>query len=392
VSCATQLQQPKSSQGGKGKGKSAQPSAGAANLKDLENEQLTEARVVQLSKTQAGSKLLQRKLLKGHPTVIKQILDGLEVELPSIMCDMYGNYLCSAAFPACSLAQRQRMLELVTSHLQEVATDRWGTYSLQALIGLICTREEQDLLMYSMKDHLVELCCDANGVHAVQRSLLSFGQSLLNVILVEVIRNLCTFGNNPHGLGFLKKCISECRDDWSRKQLLDALSLHALDLVQGPFGNYAIQHALEEWGSEVCKPIIEALSEKLVQLSIQKFSSNVVEQMLHLAAHATQQRLIEELACPKQLGLLMSTVYGHYVARRALQTAEPEQKAMLENVLKRGLRQVKNRRLRLRWERALRGADDACNFFDAEAEADDEPAGFEDTHSQRLYVGGSPHL
>merc|ERR1719440_2504708 len=94
---------------------------------------LTKESVVELSKTQAGSKFLQRKLLKGHPTIIQEILDGIEVELPSIMCDMYGNYLCSAAFPACSLAQRQRMLELATSNLKEVATDRWGTYSLQAL-------------------------------------------------------------------------------------------------------------------------------------------------------------------------------------------------------------------------------------------------------------------
>ena len=36
------------------------------------------------------------------------------------------------------------------------------------------------------------------------------------------------------------------------------MSAHALDLVQGPYGNYAVQHALEEWGGEACLPIIQA--------------------------------------------------------------------------------------------------------------------------------------
>jgi len=280
------------------------------------------------------------------------------------------------------------MLELATRHLEEVATDRWGTHSLQALISLICTTHEQNLLMHSLRDSLVVLTCDVNGVHAVQRSLLSFGQSLLDVILPEVLHNLRTFAHNPHGLGLIKKCISQCKDgSLSQKQLLEALSMHALDLVQGPFGNYAVQHALEEWGAEVCKPIIQALSERLVQLSIQKFSSNVVEQMLQCAPAATQRQLLEELSSPHQIAVLMSTVYGHYVARRLLQTAGPEQKAILERALTQGLRQVRNRRLRSRWERVLLGGGDAMELLDGEA-ADDGL----DLNGQRSYLEEPPEL
>lgn len=357
-----------------GKGKAAITS----DLSDA--ELLTKERVVQMAKTQAGSKCLQRKLLKGHPTVIQGILDGLEVELPSIMRDMYGNYLCSAAFQVCSVMQRQRMLQMTTRHLKEIATDRWGTHSLQALISFICTAEEQHLLMHSLKDNLVAIGCDANGVHSLQRSLLSFGQSFMDVILPEVVANLRTFAQNPHGLGFLKRCMSHCRDAISQQQLINALSVHALDLVQGPFGNYAVQHALEEWGGEACDKIIQALVEKVVQLSIQKFSSNVVEQMLKCATFCTQRRLLEELSNPQQICVLMSTVYGHFVARRVLQLARPEQKAVFERTLSHGLRQVRGKRLRLRWERVLQGVDEAIDILDAEA--DDAPIDAEDLHCE----------
>lgn len=353
-----------SGSGLKKKGSGKAKAAAKGNKENLKHELfegavLTKESVVELSKTQAGSKFLQRKLLKGHPSIIQEILDGIEVELPSIMCDMYGNYLCSAAFQACSVAQRQRMLELATRHLKEVATDRWGTHSLQALISLICTSEEQNLLMNRLRDSLVELCCDANGVHAVQRSLLSFGQSLLDVILQEVLHNLRTFAQHPHGLGFIKKCISECRDVSSQKQLIEGLSIHALDLCRDQFGNYAVQHALEEWGAEACGPIIQALSERLVQLSLQKFSSNVVESMLLCAPIAVRRQFLEELTTPQHLNALMSNTYGHYVARRALQIADAEQKATIEKALTQGVQKVKNRWQRLRWERVLQDVGEA---------------------------------
>lgn len=315
-------------------------------------------RLVHLSRTQAGSKFLQRKLLKGHPNVIKDILDGIEMELPTLMCDAYGNYLCSAAFQACSVPQRHRMLEIAMGSLCEVAKDRWGTHSLQALISLLCTAEEQSFLMNSLRDHVVELSCNVHGVHVVQRALMSFGSSFLDTILHEVLRNLHILANNPHSLGILKKCISQSRFGIGQQLLLQTLSKHAVEFAQNTFGNYAVQHAFEEWGGDICEPIVQALAGKLVQLSIQKFSSNVVEQMLISALPSTRRILLEELSNVDQMAILMSTQYGHYVARRALQTADPDQKVTLENAIALSFQGIRNRRLKARWERVLRGEAD----------------------------------
>merc|ERR1719498_490972 len=104
--------------------------------------------------------------------------------------------------------------------------------------------------------------------------------------------------------------------------------------------------------------------------------------MLHCAPHVTHQRLFEELSSPEQIGLLMSTVYGHYVARRALQTADADQKVVLENALRRGLKQVRNRRLRLRWERALRDVDGTSDLIDPEA--DDTQIDFQEAHGNQF--------
>jgi hypothetical protein len=53
-----------------------------------------------------------------------------------------------------------------------------------------------------------------------------------------------------------------------------------LDLVQDPFGNYAIQFAIDIFGKIECKNIIDAICEEIISLSLQKFSSNVVEKCI----------------------------------------------------------------------------------------------------------------
>jgi len=50
-----------------------------------------------------------------------------------------------------------------------------------------------------------------------------------------------------------------------------------LEIVQNPFGNYVIQHILDEWGTEIATPIVDVIVKNIISLSMQKFSSNVVE-------------------------------------------------------------------------------------------------------------------
>ncbi|CAE8624163.1 unnamed protein product, partial [Polarella glacialis] len=156
--------------------------------------------------------------------------------------------------------------------------------------------------------------------------------------------------HNPHGLCVIKRCISQTRPGENQTWLLQELSHHALDLVQGPYSNYVIQHALEEWGAEVCLPIIQALQGRLLQLAVQKFSSNVVEHILRLEPTEVQQKIVDELVIKDQAHTLMSTVYGQHVARQLLKAVSSEHRGALESLFSSCLRSSRNQRLREKWE------------------------------------------
>ncbi|CAE7723361.1 unnamed protein product [Symbiodinium microadriaticum] len=299
---------PANGKGGKGRGPNgaARGRFDAAALPAEAAELL--GQVGQLSRSQAGSKYLQRQLQKGPGAIMDVILAEVEDEIAGMMCDSYGNYLCSAAFQACSPRQRKRILEKLSPQVGAIACDKRGTHALQALIGLLQLEEEQQLLMNAIKSRVIELSMDPNGTHVVQRLLCCFLPSVTEWIYIAINDRMIEVAHHPYGLCVLKKCISQAKPASKHQDmLLKQLARHAMDLVQSPYGNYAIQHALEEWGGNCCQPILHKLEGRMMQLSIQKFSSNVVEKLFCSAPADFRDRFIAELVESEKMSVLVNS-------------------------------------------------------------------------------------
>jgi pumilio RNA-binding family len=67
-----------------------------------------------------------------------------------------------------------------------------------------------------------------------------------------------------------------------KSAVLKNLLSNTLEIVQDPFGNYVVQHVLFEWGVQYCSEVISAITTNIISLSMQKFSSNVVEKSLDI--------------------------------------------------------------------------------------------------------------
>jgi hypothetical protein len=68
-------------------------------------------------------------------------------------------------------------------------------------------------------------------------------------------------------------------------------------------------------------------------LSVQKFSSNVIEKCIRVAEHNTRKALIEELLNRSRLEKLLRDSFGNYCVQTALDYAEPGQRALVSSQL-----------------------------------------------------------
>lgn len=102
-----------------------------------------------------------------------------------------------------------------------------------------------------------------------------------------------------------------------------------IKLVSDPFGNYAITEIVQNWDSDVCQPIFKQLQNKLSELSIQKYSSNVIERCLEKADKKTVSLYIEEISGSDKLHVLIRNPFGNYVVQRALRIASEQDRQSL---------------------------------------------------------------
>jgi hypothetical protein len=293
---------------------------------------------VERAKTKTGSKQLQRVLSKSSPGDVDGIVEGVKEKVGELMTDTYGNYMCQRLFQTCSSGQRLELLQAMESMLVSIAMDTRGTHSLQLLIGLASLPEEEEVYERAFRGSVIRLSRHEFGSHVVQKLAVTLrSRSFIITPITEFVRELA--------LDQLGLCVV--------KQVLDAPEVyrailpHCLELIQDPYGNYAVQRLLEVWGV-TCHGALEAqLTSKLVQLSIQKYSSNVIEQCLTAPGLGIQ--FSKRLLTVESLNVLLPSVYGCYVLK-TLKETYPELSSQLASNIDLALDRIPKNKLKGRKE------------------------------------------
>ena len=84
--------------------------------------------------------------------------------------------------------------------------------------------------------------------------------------------------SHKHGCCVLQRCLDFATPQ-QKDQLVGEISKHTLVLVQDTFGNYVVQYILDLQVPNYIESINQHFIHHVCTLSIQKFSSNVIEKV-----------------------------------------------------------------------------------------------------------------
>jgi hypothetical protein len=73
-----------------------------------------------------------------------------------------------------------------------------------------------------------------------------------------------------------------------------------------------------------CKDIVNILQQNIISLSMQKYSSNVVEKCLEIADNEIRRKMIDDIFNPGKLLGLLKNKYGSFVLQKAVNYLSPE--------------------------------------------------------------------
>ncbi|KAJ7835895.1 ARM repeat-containing protein [Mycena olivaceomarginata] len=282
-----------------------------------------------LCKDQHGCLYLQKKLEEGSAEHRDMIFRETFGHFADLMTDSFGNYLCQKLLEYSTDERRNVIYNSVAQNLVNISLNMHGTRAVQKMIDFLSTRRQIHSIIVALSLHVVVLIKDLNGNHVIQKCLNKLAPEDNQFIYNAIAANCIEVATHRHGCCVLQRCIDHASDH-QRIQLVNEITFNALTLVQDPYGNYVlIQYILDLNDNRFSDAVIRQFAGNVCALSVQKFSSNVIEKCVHIAEHSTRKMLIEELLNRTRLEKLLRDSHGDDCVQTALDYAKPNQRALL---------------------------------------------------------------
>jgi len=190
------------------------------------------------------------------------------------------------------------------------------------------------MIIEALSGQVVDLIQDLNGNHVIQKCLNHLKSAEAQFIFDAVGEHCVVVGTHRHGCCVLQRCIDHA-SGYQKSDLIRQITAHSINLVQDPFGNYVVQYILDLNEPLFTTPMCEGFRGRIVELSKQKFSSNVIEKCIRCAEMSAKAMMIEELLVNvEDLEQLMRDSYGNYVVQTALEFAPPEMCISLIDIMR----------------------------------------------------------
>uniref|UniRef100_A0A453K4V2 PUM-HD domain-containing protein n=1 Tax=Aegilops tauschii subsp. strangulata TaxID=200361 RepID=A0A453K4V2_AEGTS len=268
-----------------------------------------------VARDQHGCRFLQQRLDDGKREV-DFIFTGVARHAVDLMVNPFGNYLMQKLLAVCSEEQRMGIVLTLTKDpfvLVRISLNVHGTRAVQKLIESLRAREEIQLVVAALRPGFLELIKDPNGNHVVQKCLQSFGAD----------------DNKPIFDAAAVYCL-----DIGKEKLVAAIARNGFELAQDAYGNYVVQYVIELKVATANASLAQQFEGKYIHLSMQKFSSNVVEKCLKVFKEADKANIILELLSAPQFERLLLHPYANYVVYAALQNSKGSLHSALTNAIR----------------------------------------------------------
>jgi len=295
-----------------------------------------------MSGDQMGCRQLQQLLAQGGKEAATVVLSEVEDHLVDLMTHPFGNYLFQKLLEHVTVEERTKIITLISHRLVVAGKSLHGTRSVQKVVQMAQTKVERERVVAGLKQGTVQLATDPNGNHVIQRVLQNFATEGDSVFVYKALETSCyEVATHRYGCCVVQRAIDAATLE-QRLELVDQVASQALKMMQDPFGNYVVQYVLEKCAAEEVEAITKAPLGHVLTLSSHKFSSNVVEKCLERASPSVKSAYISELINVPDMAALLYDQYANYVLQRALAVGPPLDVALLREVVRPHLAQMRN--------------------------------------------------
>ena len=182
------------------------------------------------------------------------------------MCSEYGNYFFQKLLKKLSLNQRLNIYKIIKPEFLVIASNRWGTHSIQSLMDNIQTNEEYYELNLLISKNMFFLFTDDNAYHIMMKMILDFPEEQRIVLNYYLVTNIDKIITNNNGAFCVNKFIVNNKNIKLRIILLENLKNNIKKLIKNKFCCINLLLILQTFGIEWGGFILQEIQENFITL------------------------------------------------------------------------------------------------------------------------------
>ena len=283
----------------------------------------------------------QLDLNKNDVKYIANFLEQIKPRLINIMTHQFGNYVIQKLLEILIYQENKELFTEIISlldrnnSLYSISINNYGTRVIQKTLEKLIesgynkveTAEINNCLKNLISEHLYDLCKDKNGNHVYQKLLKVFNKEKeeTNNFLYDYLADIAVdVALLQQGATIFSTAIS--LGSYNQKEkMCNKINQNLNKLINNKYGNYSVQAIINALKDEkkLIEPIYLYISNNIVELSNQKYSSNVVDTFIMKKDEFSKQ-IINEIIKNNQIKDMIKDQYGNYVIQKAMSISNSE--------------------------------------------------------------------
>ncbi|KAK7280292.1 hypothetical protein RJT34_25354 [Clitoria ternatea] len=299
--------------------------------------------------------ILQQKIENGKPEDIDAIISELKHHLHDLMKHACGNYVVQKFFQTSNvdMSQVHAVISFIISDvhkLKDVCMDQNGNRVIQKMVESIKTPEGMFAIVVAIRPITIPLVKNVNGGYVIQQCVMHFPLMYKKVILNEIAMNCVDVARDERGCRVMQRCLDYAEGE-AELLILNRIISNAKVLAEDPFGfflriwnilrrlihfvdrNYVVQYLVKRKMYPVNALIISRLRGYYVELSMNKYASNVVEDLLQFSTTEDAAIIVLELINSIQFFDVVQNRFGNYVAQTAIKCSKDRLRKRICNII-----------------------------------------------------------
>ncbi|CAK9147622.1 unnamed protein product [Ilex paraguariensis] len=293
--------------------------------------------VVEFSADQYGSRFIQQKLETATTEEKIMVYQEIIPHALTLMTDVFGNYVIQKFFEHGMAPQRRELATKLFGHVLTLSLQMYGCRVIQKAIEVV-DLDQKIKMVEELDDHVMRCVRDQNGNHVIQKCIECVPEDHIQFIVSIFFDQVVTLSTHPYGCRVIQRVLEHCVDPKTQSKVMDEVLGAVSLLAQDQYGNYVVQHVLEQGRPHERSAIIQELAGNIVQMSQQKFASNVVEKCLTFGDPTERQLLVNEMLGTNDenepLQAMMKDQFANYVVQKVLETCNDQQRELILSRIK----------------------------------------------------------